>query len=332
MASAAPDTEHLHAGETVVVRTPAEILATLDADGCLDGLPFMPEMLAWCGRTCTVQRRVEKTCMEVPDPAIHPNRRFAARDVVFLDGPRCDGSGHDGCNRACRIFWKEAWLRRADAPTAHGPADGLDALRARLRTRAEGDRYFCQSTQLLRATEAFPGRQKPWMVRVALQEVRNGDLTASEVIGHFTRWVVKLLRLMVVGDKALAGPHRRTPTQTLALQPGELVRIRSRDEIMQTLDGESRNRGLGICPEMTQLCGGTAEVRQRVDRIIDERTGRMIPLKDTVLLQNLRGDARACEECLCAAEIGDCPRGEQMYWREIWLEPLQRSAPRDDRA
>ena len=321
----ATDSTHhvpLRAGETVIVRAPAEILATLDADGCLDGLPFMPEMLDWCGREYTVQRRVEKTCMEVPAPHIHPNRRFAQRDVVFLDGPRCDGAAHDGCDRACRIFWKEAWLRRVSdpPPTASAHETALGALRERLRVRVDASRYHCQSTELLRATEEFPGLQKPWMLRVALRELRHGDLAAFELLGFLLNWIGKLLRLSLSGDKTLSGPHRRTPTAALQLQPGELVRIRRRHEIVQTLDAGSRNRGLGICPEMTALCGGVAEVRQRVARIIDERTGRMIPLTDTVMLTNLRGNPRACDECLCAAEIGDCPRGEQMYWREIWLE------------
>jgi hypothetical protein len=25
---------------------------------------------------------------------------------------------------------------------------------------------------------------------------------------------------------------------------------------------------------------------------------------------------------MCADETGDCPRGDLMYWREIWLERL----------
>ena len=33
------------AGELVRVKTPREILATLDAEGAFEGVPFMPEML-----------------------------------------------------------------------------------------------------------------------------------------------------------------------------------------------------------------------------------------------------------------------------------------------
>ena len=45
------------AGDRVIVRSPEEILSTLDADGTLHGLPFMPEMLDWCGKPFRVERR-----------------------------------------------------------------------------------------------------------------------------------------------------------------------------------------------------------------------------------------------------------------------------------
>ena len=61
----------LRVGDRVLVRSPEEILATLDADGTLDGVPFMPEMLDSCGKPFRVLRRVEKTCVDA-----HPMRRF----------------------------------------------------------------------------------------------------------------------------------------------------------------------------------------------------------------------------------------------------------------
>ncbi|HVW84082.1 MAG TPA: hypothetical protein VHB50_05360, partial [Bryobacteraceae bacterium] len=44
-------------GEWVEVKSAPEIARTLDADGALDGLPFMPEMLGHCGRRYRVIRR-----------------------------------------------------------------------------------------------------------------------------------------------------------------------------------------------------------------------------------------------------------------------------------
>ncbi len=323
----------LRAGDAVVVRSPEEILSTLDVDGRLDGLPFMPEMLDWCGKPFRVTRRVEKTCMEIEQPH-YPNRRFANQDVVFLDGPRCDGGSHDGCDRGCRIFWKEAWLRRADDDRASTPmtTNGLVQLGGRLKAKVDETRYVCQSTELFRATEEFPGMKKPWLVRIAFREMWNGGLPAGRVALLFLRWIRYRVPRAFEGDSSLRGPNKRTPIEVLDLLPGELVRVKSRARIAETLDAMGRNRGMGICEEMTRLCGREVEVRKRVHRIIDEKTGKMRPLEQTVMLRNLRGDPTACEECLCHAEMGDCPRGELMYWREIWLERAQDSTRPQRRA
>ena len=313
--------DQLRAGDRVVVRSPEEILSTLDADGTLDGLPFMPEMLDWCGKPFSVQRRAEKTCVEVGTP-MYTNRRFAGSGVVLLEGPRCDGQSHDGCKRGCRMFWKEDWLRPiegADMPTPVSEA-GLAALTARLKVKADEQRYFCQSTELLRATEEFPGRKKPWMVRVAFREVRNGDRSLTEIANMFVRWCSHMLRNATAGESFLRGPHKQTPVGSLDLKPGDIVRVKSRDQIVQTLGQNGRNRGMGISTEMTRCCGGEAEVRTRVDKIIEEKSGLMRKLQNTVMLRNMRGNPTLCEECLCTDQMGDCPRGELMYWREIWLE------------
>ena len=43
-------TAKLSAGDWAEVRSKEEILAPLDGNGCLDGLPFMPKMFKWCGQ------------------------------------------------------------------------------------------------------------------------------------------------------------------------------------------------------------------------------------------------------------------------------------------
>ena len=319
--------ETFRAGDQVMVCSAEEILSTLDTDGTLDGLPFMPEMLDWCGKPSRVMRRVEKTCVEVTSPA-YPNRRFAKNDVVVLEGPRCDGQGHDGCKRGCRFYWKEGWLRPAHGAdtSARSTEAGLAGLRARLKVKADEQRYFCQSTELLKATEAFPGMKKPWLARIALREIRNGDRSAPEMAKKFVRACWQRLRRTTAGDRLLRGPGKRTPTATLDLKPGEIVRVKRRAQLIETLDPNRRNRGMVICDEMTRCCGEEAEVRYRVDRIIHESTGKMVKLQNTVMLKNLRGNPSLCEECLCHDEMGDCPRGELMYWREIWLERVKDGA------
>src|SRR5262245_53345571 len=97
----------LRPGELVEVRTAQEILATLDNNGELDCLPCMPEMLAFCGRRFRVSSRADKACDTID---YRGNRRM--HDTVHLQGLRCDGGGHGGCQAACLLYWKEAWLKR----------------------------------------------------------------------------------------------------------------------------------------------------------------------------------------------------------------------------
>ena len=52
---------NLRVGEWVQVRSAEEIMATLDESGCVDGLPFMPEMLQYCGRVFRVFKSAHKT-------------------------------------------------------------------------------------------------------------------------------------------------------------------------------------------------------------------------------------------------------------------------------
>jgi predicted RNA-binding protein YlxR (DUF448 family) len=314
------------AGDWVVVRSPQEILSTLDPNGTLDAHPFMPEMLDCCGKSFRVHRRVEKTCVDV-EPPIDSNRRFAKDDVVTLEGPRCDGSGHDGCKRGCRIYWKEAWLQPADGPETAVPVDAgdLSKLRVGLKVKADEQRYFCQSTQLLRATEAFPGKLKPWLSRIALRQIRQCDLSIFRTAKLFFQWLRLRIHRAVAGDSRLRGPHiKGTPIAVLDLKPGELVRVKSFDQIVATLDQKKRNRGIYVCHEMTRCCGIEAEVRYRVTRVIEERSGKMREINHSVTLQNPRGEPSLCDECLCYGEMGDCPRGELMYWREIWLERVNK--------
>src|SRR5690349_9789766 len=104
-----PKNLNLKAGDWVEVRSREEILATLDENGCLENLPFMPEMFAFCGRRLRVYKRAHKTCDTVND---YKGRRM--KDAVHLDGVRCDGQGHGGCEASCLIYWKTAWLRKCD--------------------------------------------------------------------------------------------------------------------------------------------------------------------------------------------------------------------------
>jgi len=108
------------------------------------------------------------------------------------------------------------------------------------------------------------------------------------------------------------GMLTRTPTEVLKLQPGELVEIKSKEEIFRTLDKNNKNRGLLFDVEMVRYCGQRARVLKRVDHIIDEKTGKTMRFSNPCIV---------LEDVFCRSEYwgGHCPRSIQIYWREIWL-------------
>lgn len=319
----------LRVGDLVEVRGAAEILATLDERGELDSLPFMPEMLRYCGQRFTVDKVAHKLCDTVTATGM---RRM--RDAVHLTGVRCDGAAHGGCETACLIYWKEAWLRRAEPVTAPDagarsapPRPDLTVVDLHARTRRDpvpdGEvRFSCQATELLRAApERLPLRHLGQYVT----DVRTGNAGVAAVlrgvlVGVFNRlqalstrvlprrlWFRRGLRWGFV-----EGTRTRTPTGRTDLQPGDLVRIRSKAEIMATLDTSLRNRGLGFEEEMARHCGKEARVLRRVERCIDEGTGRLLHMKSPcIVLEGI-----VCE----GAYNANCPRSISSFWREIWLE------------
>src|SRR2546423_4316141 len=115
---AAPEggTLDLRVGGVVEVRSQAEILATLDENGELESLPFMPEMLRYCGQRLTVYKIAHKTC----DTLTRSGMR-KMENAVHLAGVRCDGGGHGGCPAACPVFWKHARLSKGGKSGAPPP-------------------------------------------------------------------------------------------------------------------------------------------------------------------------------------------------------------------
>ena len=288
-------------GEWVEVLGAEAIAATLDADGRLEGLPFMPEMARFCGRRLRVHRRAEKTCVEGLGL-----RRIAG--VVLLEGARCDGAAHDGCERACMMFWKDAWLRPVDGPAETRAGAPQAPFPTPLPTRA-GELYVCQSTALGVATAAL----SKWSLGHLVADLRRGELSPPRLADIVTRTLLNLVRRKLGRPEidALSGPGSERRRGRLNLQAGEWVRIKTAEQIAATLDADGKNLGLAFEPEMTRYAGGVHQVDFPVRRIIQEETGVMSPLSRTVTLRGL-----ACQG-IC---VKNCPRSNPLYWREIWLE------------
>jgi hypothetical protein len=293
----------LHAGELVEVRGLEEIRATLDADGTLGHLPFMPELAQFCGRRFRVRARVERTCVDNM-----PKRRMD--DAVWLEGVRCDGSAHDGCKMGCLTFWKEAWLRRVEpgAPERTAPSVVVPApWPYPIRDAASGT-YLCQSTSLPRSTKPLTAWQNAMTHVKDLKYGHLGVLQLLNVLWHFA-----VLRVFGRYGKVrpLYGTLSATPAVALDLKPGDVVEVRTPEEIEKTLDRRGRNRGLSFTLDCVPFCGGRYEVLSRVDRFIDETTGVMRTPQNSVMLKNVK-----CPGTFRRA----CMRDTYVIWREAWLK------------
>lgn len=296
-------------GQIVEVKSAAEIAATLDADGALDGLPFMPEMTAFCGRRLTVRSRVDRTCVEG-----HGLRRL--HDTLLLEDARCDGALHDGCQRNCLIFWKEAWLKPAAETVVAADADVRGCSDALVPAAVRrGDLYHCQSTVLAEASDRLPR----WNIVGLFGDVARGELSPAGLVAMLGRTVVnRARRLAGLPEVGLILGEARAPKRgKLKLAPGEWVRIKSADEIRKTVGPDGRNRGLTFEPEMAAYLGKRYQVDFPVEKIIHEETGRMIQLTSTVALKDLYCSG-AC--------VKNCPRANPLYWRESWLERAEPAA------
>lgn len=331
----------LRAGEWVEVRSQDEVLATLDERGCLEKVPFMPEMLQYCGQKFRVFKRSDKTC----DPATDPWSIRRMKDSVHLEGVRCDGSGHGKCDAGCLIFWKEAWLKRVENAivsvekvrsngtrgTARKPAlCTVESILAASQTSpAETNTvYFCQGTQV----SDFSSYMSAWDPRQYIRDLRSGNLASglagdsrTENAFEMMLGVIRLLRALMIPvfnrmqsklDGArypfLVGALEKTSVEILDLQVGELVQVRSKEEIMATLDKQNRNRGLLFDSEQVPYCGGIYRVARRVNQIVDERTGKLIYMRSPCIV---------LEGVWCQSDFHRlCPRAIYSYWREGWLQ------------
>jgi hypothetical protein len=199
---------------------------------------------------------------------------------------------------------------------------------------------MCQSTHLSRATQPW----RRWDLRQYVEDYTSGNVRLSQFFAVFAlflyqqiisagvglgsplRWLYDTIQKMRGGTPY---PWRigqlprgaRTPAIRLDLKRGDLVTVRSYEEILATLDEQSYNRGMYFDAEMVPYCGGTYPVLDRVTKIINEKTGR---------LQHLKNDCIILDGVVCLARYAKfrrfCSRSIYPYWREIWLERAQSPA------
>jgi hypothetical protein len=335
----------------VEILTKEEILTTLDKKGQLGGLPFMPQMFQFCGKRFKVYKRAHKTC----DTVFPVRGRWMAGAVHLQTRCTGLGYGEcqAGCLIFWKEAWLKRVIDGTDKPeTPQNNAASQHAVVQRngccteqdvwAGTLAPGPQnepdpvYVCQATQLPYATTELQW----WDFRQYIEDYTSGNvgmwrivkggiyaayyrLSISRIgLGLAMRWFYDKCHPLWRGT--LFPRHTGTipvdkptpaPEHPLNLQPGELVRVKAHQEILETLNTASKNRGLYFDAEMVPFCGGTYRVLKRVSKIIDEKTGKMTKMKNESII---------LEGVFCQSRYSNCrmfcPRAIYSYWREIWLE------------
>ena len=286
----------MHANDWVEVRSKQEILETLDKNGRLDGMPFMPQMFEYCGKRFKVLKSAHKAC----DP-VYTMASRGVEDAVHLN-LRCNGQAYGGCQAGCRLFWKEAWLKPVERRCSPQPSAarrssarqnaGRATVAAPRKTVWRGTRrdgrlgepdantlFVCQNTQL-------PEFSKPlswWNPAQYVKDYVSGNVTLGEMARgaiyvlfgrRFGRRIPLLRRAYNAFEKLTGGAPtpvangkiplgQPQPVANLDLKPGDLVRVKSHEEILATLNERNRNWGLCFDAEMVPYCGGDYRVIAR---------------------------------------------------------------------
>jgi hypothetical protein len=100
------------------------------------------------------------------------------------------------------------------------------------------------------------------------------------------------------------------------LKKGDLVKVRSKEEIMSTLDPFQELKGCAFLIEMHQYCGTEQRVFKPMERFMDERDYKVKKTRGLILLEN--------NFCSGTPVFGKCDRSCFLFWREEWLEKIER--------
>ena len=311
-------------------------------------MPFMPQMFKYCGQRFKVYKNAYKTCDTVSGRYIG----LSVKDAVHLH-LRCNGEAYGGCQASCLMFWKEAWLKPVsdiDAPYqsnektdiaepavwgGSGACTHEDVL-ANVSAQQSGETvYKCQATTLLEYTTPL----KWWDARQYVTAYSSGNRSLFDIFrgltylvycygtfahhhrfGAVQRWLYDRARWLWGGVPfprrcGLLPKGQKAPRIDLNLRPGEFVRVKSYQDILNTLDQDYANRGMKFDAELIPYCGKTFRVRTQVRKFIDESTGKMKTLKTPAVIL----DGVVCKSKYTGQRMF-CPREIYSWWREVWLE------------
>jgi hypothetical protein len=108
--------------------------------------------------------------------------------------------------------------------------------------------------------------------------------------------------------------HQAAAPAVPKFKAGDLVRVRTKEEIKSTLNYWGQLKNCRFMSDMSPYCGTTQRVLKTVERFVDERDNRIKKSHGLVLLEGVY--------CQGTPDFGRCDRSCFFFWREEWLEKL----------
>jgi len=132
------------------------------------------------------------------------------------------------------------------------------------------------------------------------------------------KWLKRLTkffnRITSQPNKSSVALENKPASPPVRLAAGDLVRVRSKEEIESTLDTFKELKGCAFLEQMWEYCGTTQKVFVSMERFLDERDYKVKKIKGVVLLEGLT--------CRGTPVFGRCDRRCLLFWREEWLEKI----------
>jgi hypothetical protein len=156
-------------------------------------------------------------------------------------------------------------------------------------------------------------RERPPSVGIWLK------LTLKRSLGDKTKRLLKRRWSELVGrvwptEESSAPIVAQTAGKAVSFVAGDMVRVRSEEEIRAMLNAWNELKGCKFMEEQQQYCGTVQRILKPVERFVDERDYRVKKAKGLVLLDGLI--------CQGTHDYGRCDRACFYFWREEWLEKI----------
>ncbi|MGB9706866.1 MAG: hypothetical protein ACPLXP_02215 [Microgenomates group bacterium] len=117
-----------------------------------------------------------------------------------------------------------------------------------------------------------------------------------------------------LGGKKINNNSQKVRDMKSNLKPGDIVFVKSKDEIQKTLNNWNQLKGCAFMEEMWPYCGTKQKVLKRVEKFLDERDYLIKKCNGIVILEGVM--------CQGTKDFGPCDRSCFFFWREEWLKKI----------